>query len=37
VCQQRLSGFPSKGWALRTKWPCLIYPCNQVTEERSKV
>jgi hypothetical protein len=27
----------SKGWAPRTKGPCLIYPWMQVTEARSKV
>jgi hypothetical protein len=37
LCQHRLSGLMSKGWAPRTKWPHLIYPCKQVTEAKSKV
>jgi hypothetical protein len=37
LCWHRLSGLLSKGWALRTKGPHLIYPCKQVTEARSKV
>jgi hypothetical protein len=37
LCQHRLSGLMSEGWALRTKRSHLIYPCKQVTEAKSKV
>jgi hypothetical protein len=37
ACWQWLSGFTSKGWAPRTKGPCLIYLCKEVTEARNKV
>jgi hypothetical protein len=37
ACWQQLSRFTSKGWAPKTKRPCLIYPYKQVTEVRSKI
>jgi hypothetical protein len=37
LCQHRLSGLVSKGWAPRTKRPHLIYLCKQVTEAKSNV
>jgi hypothetical protein len=36
LCQHRLSGLVSKGWAPRTKRSHLMYPCMQVTEAKSK-
>jgi hypothetical protein len=36
LCQHRLSGLMSKGWAPRAKGSHLIDPCKQVTEAKSK-
>jgi hypothetical protein len=36
LCWHRLSGLVSNGWALRTKGPHLIYPCNQANYRSKK-
>jgi hypothetical protein len=37
LCQHRLSGLMSKGWALRTKGSHLMYTCKQITEAKCRV